>query len=893
METNISYDQEEVQELFDVVFKLSAKDIDDKLKKVSNRPEIAKRRWFWELLQNAKDSVKPTEKVSVNLLIANNETGYYVEFKHNGNPFRYQDAKNLIFPYSDKDDEQNSDKSGKFGTGFLATHILSRQIDVKGIFLKDNNAFDFEFTLDRRANEKTEIAESIGNTWQTFRKNKTHLPQYNYSQNNYETFFRYNLDDDSLNIAINSIDDIAQSLPFVLAFIPKVEEVKIENQIRNLCYKFQLVKNTKLTENLTEFIIIKKIIASGIEHEDLIRLIVCSDGKLDLAIQIKNEDEKVELISFQEHQPLLFCGFPLIGASEFKFPVIVNSTSFVPKEERDGIWLESTGYGLINQPLFERVVDLFNSLCEYASINNLVNTHLLFASLKESISLNDFNAKWFKEKIQDELKKNILAMDLVYLNSEGKEKAQNVNFPYHEKQEIRLEIWSFLKDAIPSLVTKKADVGNWYEVIWGDWQHKATLSTLTKFIAGFKNVDTLGKQLNKDKSGTLKWLDEYAAFISNNDSTLLNIENCKILPDQFGNFKKKDELWLDDDTIPDDLKELLPSLAKLSKKIYDWRTDMLEKKIFLELPTNRTRTISVLGSTIVDIVKDLLREENPSNDLKDLFSRLLVWLNEHPDIAKNYFKGIRTDSLLYKTASDSKIKYVTQILERDRSGEIGIEQLVVIDDPKKIALLNDPQLEAKLKLGEKYLNDPDIEIKLQLGEQSFADFRKEKEEFQFKKSAGDVFETLFKQLIQVDNRFEIKKVEGEEDFIITNKDSKHEYYIELKSIKGKTSEIEMTHRQVKKAYRYPNNYVLCVIPHEGNLKDEAFFRNNALFDSTIGTKLSLKIQEALSFENDAPGVKVLFEDDFLKAYHKYRYTFLIDSSLWGKDNFENFIEKLS
>ena len=34
----------------EVVFKLSAKDVNDKLIKVRNRPEIAKRRWFWELL---------------------------------------------------------------------------------------------------------------------------------------------------------------------------------------------------------------------------------------------------------------------------------------------------------------------------------------------------------------------------------------------------------------------------------------------------------------------------------------------------------------------------------------------------------------------------------------------------------------------------------------------------------------------------------------------------------------------------------------------------------------------------------------------------------------------------------------------------------------------------
>jgi len=43
----MTYNEEEVKELFEVVFKLSAKDVNDKLIKVRNRPEIAKRRWFW------------------------------------------------------------------------------------------------------------------------------------------------------------------------------------------------------------------------------------------------------------------------------------------------------------------------------------------------------------------------------------------------------------------------------------------------------------------------------------------------------------------------------------------------------------------------------------------------------------------------------------------------------------------------------------------------------------------------------------------------------------------------------------------------------------------------------------------------------------------------------
>ena len=75
-------------------------------------------------MQNAKDAVKQDEKVSVRLIVGSDNGQVFVDFQHNGNPFRYQDAKNLVFPYSDKGEEDNSDKSGRFGTGFLTTTKL-------------------------------------------------------------------------------------------------------------------------------------------------------------------------------------------------------------------------------------------------------------------------------------------------------------------------------------------------------------------------------------------------------------------------------------------------------------------------------------------------------------------------------------------------------------------------------------------------------------------------------------------------------------------------------------------------------------------------------------------------------------------------------------------------
>ena len=876
----MTYNEEEVKELFEVVFKLSAKDVNDKLIKVRNRPDIAKRRWFWELLQNAKDAVKPTEKVSVRLIVGQENNQAYVDFQHSGNPFRYQDAKNLIFPYSDKGDEENSDKSGRFGTGFLATHILSKKIEVKGVYLKETQAFNFNFTLDRSGNDKPEIAQSIDNTWQEFREKRTPIVNYVYNPSNYETSFKYLIDSETLQLTYQSIQDFDVSLPFALAFIPKIQKVKIENQILGSVIEYNKLDNQ--TEVLNEFLkkvfIEKQTLENGQIKSEIISLVIGTDGIVDIAIQVSNQDNKTFITEFIEHQPLLFCPFPLIGANDFKFPVVINSISFSPKEERDGIWLTDTIEGKANQTLFERILPLYFSLISYASSNNWQNSFLLLKSLKETLLIADFNSNWFKDKIQTPSKvfgKTIPLVD----NTVGERLPISNNgivmqFPSEIKEETRLKLWDFMFGIFPTRVPIKEQVNDWYNVIWDDCP-KQNINSFTKHIAQFQTIDNLQIALAKTKEETLSWLNSYVSFITKEEPALLNGTETQILPNQFGKFKKKDELYLDDDTIDNELKEILADISKASNKVYDWRTDFLDKKIFLELPSTRTRSISQIGTTITDITKELLKEDSPSNELRDIFSRLLNWLNDNSYKAREHFKGLRTETLLYKTANESKIRHITDLLQKDRDGEISVEQLTNLD-ANKIALLQ----------------DPDLELKIRLGEQVLEDMLKEKEEFEFKKKTGDIFETLFQQLINQDNRLTIQKVEGEEDFIITNPSTNKVFYIELKSIRATEERINMTHRQAKKAFAYPDNYILCIIPNNGQLIDQDYVLANSKFDTSIGQKLANKVKAAIAFEAPETGISVEFEDALLGHYSKYRYKFSIQRNIWGQDNFQTFKTRL-
>ncbi|KYC35877.1 hypothetical protein WA1_48560 [Scytonema hofmannii PCC 7110] len=105
--------------------------------------ENFKRRWIWELLQNANDKAAidfPSEQVAVRVRL----TPESIEFSHNFSYFTNKNIKGLIRQISSDDkDWGEADKTempktiGRFGTGFLTTHLLSEKVNVSGLFQDD------------------------------------------------------------------------------------------------------------------------------------------------------------------------------------------------------------------------------------------------------------------------------------------------------------------------------------------------------------------------------------------------------------------------------------------------------------------------------------------------------------------------------------------------------------------------------------------------------------------------------------------------------------------------------------------------------------------------------------------------------------------------------------
>src|SRR6266850_2034006 len=112
------------------------------------------KRWVWELIQNAKD-VNIGGKVRVRIEADLDGPNAHVTFSHNGAAFSAENIRFLIEQVSSKDrtidNTGRPTTTGKFGTGFLTTHLLSETVLVNGA-VKDQGLTPrkFELSLDRR-----------------------------------------------------------------------------------------------------------------------------------------------------------------------------------------------------------------------------------------------------------------------------------------------------------------------------------------------------------------------------------------------------------------------------------------------------------------------------------------------------------------------------------------------------------------------------------------------------------------------------------------------------------------------------------------------------------------------------------------------------------------------
>lgn len=120
--------------------KMYISNVAKRLRQLNQPSDVDRKRWVWELIQNAKDTIvsDPTRnQINVRIEIE----GDIVRFRHDGNPFTSDARFGLLYKYSE--DKENSESTGRFGTGFLTTHCLSKVVTIESNMYSNDEKLNF------------------------------------------------------------------------------------------------------------------------------------------------------------------------------------------------------------------------------------------------------------------------------------------------------------------------------------------------------------------------------------------------------------------------------------------------------------------------------------------------------------------------------------------------------------------------------------------------------------------------------------------------------------------------------------------------------------------------------------------------------------------------------
>lgn len=317
-----------------------------------NRIGTAKRRWIFELIQNAIDTAKARNTTSLKIQVYSQ--GNSLVFRHNAGYFTLEELDAVIYGGSSKPFTPDSEYIGRFGTGFLVSHVVSAIVKVSGTIDDQGKLESFEFILDRRTDSIDELSDRISNCFQQLNQAQ---PQQRSVE--YWTEFVYDLsNEDEKNAVDVGFQELEKNIPFLFAF-NEISEIYINESV----YR----KTIEYCNDLCWVSIDDRTVVVKKNLETLVSVGILID-----------KNTIVDLKQF----PKIFIAIPLVKSADFMdVPFVISSPRFKPTKERDGLdntWKDNRvrlqqAFNLYT----DLVINLSNSENSIGGYPNFVNIQLM------------------------------------------------------------------------------------------------------------------------------------------------------------------------------------------------------------------------------------------------------------------------------------------------------------------------------------------------------------------------------------------------------------------------------------------------------------------------------------------------------------------------------------
>ncbi len=330
---------------------VSTKILDSIHKLMMEVNENSPRRWVWELIQNAGDAAKAGEEVDILVHLKEEKEGWRLEFSHSGRPFDVLTLTSLMNQVSGKErgPQNGRESAGRFGTGFMTTHLLSRRVEVRSVIQERGEACKrFRILLDRSKDTLREIEEALELALGELEALDQAPDCGDYREGELNTVFSYLLDDRGVETALAGIRDLKENVEYMLAFGEGVGCIRLVDEWNGEEARYRRagaeaapgLRDGDLAEGIL-LAATEKCCGGGSSCPERSYFLIAADGQVQTAVrvQVDGEMRPVRLMGPENGSARLFCCFPLIGTEAFPFPAVVNSRAFEPTEPRDGIYL--------------------------------------------------------------------------------------------------------------------------------------------------------------------------------------------------------------------------------------------------------------------------------------------------------------------------------------------------------------------------------------------------------------------------------------------------------------------------------------------------------------------------------------------------------------------------
>ena len=502
-------------------------------------------RWVWELLQNARDAAGALAKVSVKVSFAQSE----LTFEHDGPPFRDDEIAHLIFHGSTKHAEHAG--IGRFGTGFISTHLLSRTVRVRGP-LDDGTVFDF--LLDRTGADAKALELSMDRSWDGMKDSLR--PQQGVDGH---TSFVYPIDADTKRVVIEGLEGLSQVAPLILAFNPQFVSLTVD--IQGSTKTYHALEREALSAGLCRLTVVDE---SGREAGGVL---LSEDADVSVAIAHTGPRDAADFLPALG-MSRVYVAFPLSATAGYPWRAAINSEGFHPRTERDGIWLDTDDApkNVENRARIERACGCFCRLVGHVAEQRFPKlTALLVLTVPNG--LGSVKVEWLKELVRVRVVQDLLFRSVLRTLDDALIAPSSAIIPVAEPGK-RLPLWqSFaaLTTMRPGLC-QDVDVDGWNEVLssWSQFDGAASeliagawnLENLVAYVAERCTRDGLAEFVAGD---VWEWLRQLLQLLEADDQLSL-AGKYAILPNQLGALKCSDELNVDGG-VPLALKEIAESLG--------------------------------------------------------------------------------------------------------------------------------------------------------------------------------------------------------------------------------------------------------------------------------------------------------------------------------------------